>query len=213
MYHMPIAEKEPIRLFKSDFLEFFTHISPVTIVVVWLPVALYFLIRAAVDLPAGSDWVFIPLCFLGGMIIWTFSEYMLHRFLFHYIPKSKKVERIIFLFHGINHVQPQVKTRLVMPLPVSVPLAALFYGFFWLVFARLLNAPAWVGPFFSGFIIGYLIYDLMHYAEHHFPMRSGYAKFIKRYHMQHHYKTPNARFGVSVPLWDYVFGTAIKEDA
>jgi len=38
-------------------------------------------------------------------------------------------------------------------------------------------------------------------------MRGGYAKYIKRYHMQHHYKTPNARFGVSSPLWDKVFKT------
>jgi sterol desaturase/sphingolipid hydroxylase (fatty acid hydroxylase superfamily) len=29
----------------------------------------------------------------------------------------------------------------------------------------------------------------------------------KRYHMQHHYKTPDQRFGVSSPLWDMVFGT------
>jgi len=212
MYHMPIAQKEPIRLFKSDFLEFFTHISPVTIVVVWLPVAIFFLVRTVLNLPAGAGWAFIPLCFAGGLFIWTLSEYVLHRFLFHYIPKSKKVERIFFLFHGIHHVQPQVKTRLVMPLPVSIPLAALFYGFFWLVFAVLLGVPLWVGPFFSGFLIGYLIYDLMHYAEHHFPMRSGYAKYIKRYHMQHHYKTPSARFGVSNPLWDYVFGTGVKEE-
>jgi sterol desaturase/sphingolipid hydroxylase (fatty acid hydroxylase superfamily) len=26
--------------------------------------------------------------------------------------------------------------------------------------------------------------------------------------MQHHYKTPDARFGVSSPLWDFVFGTS-----
>ncbi len=38
-------------------------------------------------------------------------------------------------------------------------------------------------------------------------MRSGYAKYIKRYHMQHHYKDPDTRFGVSSPVWDWVFGT------
>ena len=32
---------EPIRLFQSNFLEFFTHISPVAIVVLWLPVVLF----------------------------------------------------------------------------------------------------------------------------------------------------------------------------
>ena len=48
---------------------------------------------------------------------------------------------------------------------------------------------------------------LIHYATHYFAMRSGVLKFLKRYHMQHHYKTPDQRFGVSSPLWDAVFGT------
>ena len=41
----------------------------------------------------------------------------------------------------------------------------------------------------------------------HFPMRKGVPKFLKRYHLQHHYKTPEQRFGVSSPLWDLVLGT------
>ena len=48
--------------------------------------------------------------------------------------------------------------------------------------------PGLGGPLFTGFLVGYLVYDLTHYATHHFPMRSGYAKYLKRYHMQHHYK-------------------------
>ena len=117
------------------------------------------------------------------------------------------MERIAFLFHGVHHAQPQCKTRLVMPPVVSIPLAALFFGLFYLVFAVIFKAPQLIAPVFSGFIIGYLIYDLTHYATHHFAMRAGYAKYIKRYHMQHHYKTPDKRFGVSSPLWDMVFNT------
>jgi sterol desaturase/sphingolipid hydroxylase (fatty acid hydroxylase superfamily) len=30
---------------------------------------------------------------------------------------------------------------------------------------------------------------------------------VRQQHMHHHFKTPNKRFGVSSPLWDYVFGT------
>ena len=32
----------PIRLFQSDRLEFFTHISPITVVIIWLPVIVFF---------------------------------------------------------------------------------------------------------------------------------------------------------------------------
>jgi len=48
---------------------------------------------------------------------------------------------------------------------------------------------------------------MIHYATHHFPMRSPVAKYLKRHHMMHHYKDPDTRFGVSSPLWDKVFGT------
>lgn len=208
MSHLPTDHSDvPIRLFKSNFLEFFTHISPITVTVLWLPVALYFLISAILKAPAGVFPVYIPLGVLVGLFLWTVSEYTLHRFVFHFPAKGEKMERIVFLFHGIHHAQPQIKTRLVMPPVVSIPLAAVFFGLFYLIFAVILKAPQWFGPVFSGFIVGYLIYDLTHYATHHFPMRSGYAKYIKRYHMQHHYKTPNQRFGVSSPLWDMVFGT------
>ena len=41
MNHLPTdpsREAVPIRVFKSDFLEYFTHISPATIAGFWLPI-------------------------------------------------------------------------------------------------------------------------------------------------------------------------------
>lgn len=212
MSHLPIDHSDvPIRLFKSNFLEFFTHISPITICMLWIPVAAYFLISAILKPGVAGFPSYIPLCFLGGLFFWTLAEYLLHRFVFHFPAKSAKAERIVFLFHGIHHAQPQIKTRLVMPPVVAIPLALIFYGLFTLVLGLIFRVPHWVAPVFSGFITGYLVYDLTHYATHHFPMRSGAAKFLKRYHMQHHYKTPDKRFGVSSPLWDIVFGTKPAE--
>ena len=209
---MPIEinhSDEPIRLFKSDFLEFFSHISPVTIVVIWLPVAVFFLYRAIASAGNGFPW-FVPIGFLLGLFIWTLTEYTMHRFVFHFKPHTPMQERISFLFHGVHHAQPQCKTRLVMPLPVSIPLAALFYGLFYLVL-NVIGAGEWTNALFSGFITGYLTYDLIHYATHHFPMRSGYAKFLKRHHLKHHYKNPLMFFGVSTHGWDIVFHTLPPE--
>ncbi len=197
----------PIRLFKSDFLEFFTHISPIAVLVIWVPVAVYFLVRAVINVTAGGAWWIILIGFIIGLVVWTFTEYTLHRFLFHYHAKGERAKRIFFLFHGVHHAQPQLKTRLVMPPVVSIPLAALFYGLFYLIVGVLLKGPQWIGPLFAGFIAGYLAYDMIHYATHHFKMRSGYWKYIKRYHMAHHFKAPNAIYGVSSPIWDYVFKT------
>jgi len=198
---------EPIRLFESDFLEFFTHIHPAVVAVIWLPVAAYFLIRAVQTVPPGTPPLYIPVALLLGLFIWTLAEYTLHRFVFHFKPRTSWQERLSFLFHGVHHAQPRSKTRLVMPPAVSLPLGMLFYSLFYLIVGAVLDATHWLAPLFAGFVLGYLLYDLSHYAMHHWRMQRGYFKIIRRHHMLHHAKTPNQRFGVSSPLWDHVFGT------
>lgn len=94
-----------------------------------------------------------------------------------------------------------------MPPVVSIPMAAIFYGLLTLVVGLMLGQPHLVGPLTSGLLVGYIIYDLTHYATHHFPIRGKVLRYLKRYHMLHHYKTPDQRFGVSSPLWDVVFRT------
>jgi sterol desaturase/sphingolipid hydroxylase (fatty acid hydroxylase superfamily) len=211
---MPHAEvsrsKEPIRLFKSDFLEFFSHIHPAVVLAIWTPVAGYFLARAILTRPAGMSAVYIPLAFAAGLFFWTFAEYVLHRFLFHFRPRGPLQERISFLFHGVHHAQPMSKTRLVMPPAVSIPMAAVMYGLFHLVLAVVFGAAHLVAPAFAGFIAGYLCYDMLHYSMHHINLKSCYLKYIRSHHMRHHGQTPNQRYGVSSPLWDWVFGTEPK---
>jgi len=208
--HLPIdksKDPESIRLFQSDFLEFFTHISPVTILVRWVPVAVLLLVCAVRSAPGSAFPWFIPAAFVAGLFLWTLGEYTLHRFLFYHHPTTPQQERIFFRFHGVHHAQPQDKTRLVIPFPVSIPMAILFVGLFYLILGALLKVPQGVAPLTAGFLVGNLAYDLTHYATHHFPMHRGYAKYLKRYHKAHHYKTPDTRFGVSSPAWDWVFHT------
>jgi sterol desaturase/sphingolipid hydroxylase (fatty acid hydroxylase superfamily) len=130
-YYQISHDPVPIRLFKSNFLEFFTHISPVTVTAIWLPVAGYFLARSIESASVGTGFAFyIPAGLVLGLFIWTLSEYLLHRFVFHFQPRQAWQERVIFLFHGIHHAQPQCKTRLVMPPVVSAPMAFLFFSLF-----------------------------------------------------------------------------------
>lgn len=212
MAHVEISHsKEPIRLFKSDFLEFFTHIHPAVVVAIWAPVAVYFMARAIFARGQFAQPLAIVWAFLLGVFVWTLAEYTLHRFVFHFRPRNSWQERLSFLFHGVHHAQPRSKTRLVMPPVVSIPLALLFYGLYYLVVGVALGAVHWVAPLFSGFISGYLVYDMFHYAMHHLPMRRGAWRWLRRQHMFHHTQTPDLRFGVSSPLWDVVFGTTGRE--
>jgi sterol desaturase/sphingolipid hydroxylase (fatty acid hydroxylase superfamily) len=206
MGHQRINRDEtPIRLFKSDLLEAFTHVHPAVIVALWLPVAVVALVWSVAVARLGAGVILGGV--LAGLFLWTFAEYTLHRFVFHFKPRAPWQERISFLFHGVHHAQPQMKSRLVMPPAVSVPLGLLFYGLFVLVLGVGLGRPAWVAPLLAGFAFGYLAYDLTHYATHHFRMRRGYFKMVRQHHWRHHIQSPERRFGVSSPLWDWVFGT------
>lgn len=202
----PVPGAVPIRLFPSDALEFFTHVHPAMVAVVWVPVAALFFVRGAFQAQASAhSWSVVP-GFLAGIILWSFAEYLLHRFIFHYKPRTTLGKRISFLMHGVHHAQPRVKTRLVMPLMVSLPLACIFYLLFSVVVSSFMGAPYITGTLFSGFVIGYVCYDLTHYALHHAQFRGGIGKFLRTHHMRHHTEW-DTRFGVSTPLWDHVFGT------
>lgn len=203
------TQEGPIRLFKSDFLEFFTHISPITVLIIWLPVVGYFIYRSVAIQQVSAVTLIAGL--LLGLFLWTLAEYTLHRFLFHFKARNEWQKKLSFLMHGVHHAQPRDKTRLVMPPAVSIPLAALFYGLYYVVFTFVLGIPNWIGPVFAGFLLGYLAYDMIHYGTHHFPIKKGYFRMVRRNHMHHHFQTPNMRFGVSNPLWDYVFKTMPAE--
>jgi sterol desaturase/sphingolipid hydroxylase (fatty acid hydroxylase superfamily) len=195
---------ESARLFKSDFLELFTHVHWSVPIIIYLPVVIFFLVEGAGNPVIGLGRGVAM--FLVGLFIWSFTEYILHRFVFHYEPKSELGKRIHFLTHGVHHDYPNDSKRLVMPPSVSVPLALLFYFLF-----RLVVGENFVAPFFAGFIFGYILYDEIHYATHHAPMKSAVGQFLKHYHVLHHYRDPAKRYGVSSPLWDYVFGTTARE--
>lgn len=188
------------RLFKNNFLEALTHVHPIVPLLFWSPVVAFLLWQSFTvnELTAMQ----IASMALPGLLIWSLAEYLLHRFLFHYPAKSAFGKRLVFLFHGIHHDLPNDKTRLVMP-PAG---AVIVMTVLWLLFSLVIPVP-WVEPFTAFFIVGYLIYDYTHYATHHFPMKSPMLFAIKRHHLQHHFTTEKARFGVSSPLWDWVFGT------
>ena len=78
------------------------------------------------------------------------------------------------------------------------------------VIGSFLHAPAWFDPVFAGFLGGYIWYDMTHYTLHHGRTKNAYLAMCRYQHMQHHGTCPNMRFGVSIPLWDYVFGTMPK---
>ena len=186
-------------LFANRFLDFFSRVHPAVPALIFVPV-IAGLVLAGVNGGTGAGET--VLLVVGGVALWTLTEYWLHRKLFHWEPDNAIGRRMHFIIHGVHHDHPNDKLRLVMPPGASIPLAALFFGAFWLVF----GAPT-AYPLFAGFLIGYLAYDYTHYWLHHFVPKSKLGKQLREQHMRHHFQDHRFGFGVSSPLWDVVFGT------
>jgi len=195
---------ETARMFKSDFMESLSRVHPAVPLVVFIPIILFFLYQSVFTFKFSFVTIISLLVF--GILVWSVAEYTLHRFIFHYKPKSEFGERIHFIFHGVHHDYPSDSRRLVMPPSVSVPLATLFY----FLFEAILGSDL-VAPFFIGFIIGYLFYDLTHYAVHHFAIRNKFFLLLKKHHMRHHFQDSDKGYGVSIPVWDDVMGTNFEK--
>lgn len=192
-----------LRVFQNDILEKFTVVHPIIPLVMWTPVMAYCIYHAAaVD---GLNVFQIVGTMLAALLAWTFAEYTLHRWVFHIAPTSAFRKRLQFIIHGLHHDDPNDAGRLVMPPFPALVLAAIFVPlFYWLV------GPVYVYPFVAGFLVGYLGYDYTHYATHHFTPRTRWGRYVKQYHMLHHFTDHEAKWGVSNPLWDYVFRTVGK---
>jgi sterol desaturase/sphingolipid hydroxylase (fatty acid hydroxylase superfamily) len=193
------------RMFKNGFMESLSKVHYSVPLFIYIPVIALFIYRSFSGANNSIGWFFLYL--LAGILIWTITEYLLHRYIFHFVPKSKWGLRLHFIFHGVHHDYPRDAKRLVMPPSASIPLALLFYFLFlWLLPARMMDA------FFAGFLIGYLVYDMTHYAIHHGNFKSRVMKSIKQHHMLHHYSDSTKGYGVSSSLWDIFFQSGFDKE-
>lgn len=136
------------------------------------------------------------MAFVLGIVWWTLLEYLLHRFAFH--ARNR--------FFGRRHVRHHADVD-VRSLAVA-PIASMLIG-------GLANGAALVALFgshtggvaFAGMMLGYVVYETTHYAVHYVKLDWAWFRALKRYHLAHHFRSPHARYGVTSPLWDIVFGT------
>lgn len=192
--------KESVPMFKNRLMEALSKVHFSVPLIIYIPVILYSCYHALFKV--GNDVLTLLLTVAGGILIWSLTEYVLHRYVFHFEPESSWGKKIHFIFHGVHHDYPNDVLRLVMPPSVSIPLAL---GFFFLF--KSLIPEFYLYGFFAGFVAGYLFYDISHYALHHLNFKNAFWKKLKKHHMMHHYSDATKGYGVSSSLWDKVFGS------
>jgi sterol desaturase/sphingolipid hydroxylase (fatty acid hydroxylase superfamily) len=134
--------------------------------------------------------------FLLGLLLFTLIEYCFHRWLFH--GPEHAMER----GHQRHHLQPAG----IDSLPFFLP------PVFLLVIAGSMGEVATLGfalVLTGGIAGGYFAYSECHDSIH----RSRYRNFLARrwashHHIHHHH--PDRNFGVTTPLWDFVFRTRYR---
>lgn len=128
-----------------------------------------------------------------GLLSWTLSEYLLHRYVYHVWPSALSVG------HDLHHKDP--KALLGVPWWLtSIVVVAVFE-----IMALCFN-PAGTGLVMGFNWLGYIGYCIMHHGSHHWSMRSLYFRHMKRNHLIHH-AYPAYNWGFTTSLWDLVFGT------
>lgn len=143
--------------------------------------------------PLRLQWLAV---FALGMGLWTLLEYVLHRWVLHRVP-------IIAPMHEAHHRSP----RALLGTPTWLSLSVIWALFF---------LPTWYFWSFTagsgltaGIMTGFLWYGILHHATHHGRptlLATRLSGCVRR-HSRHHYSKRPVNFGVTIALWDYVFGT------
>jgi len=144
--------------------------------------------------------LFLLVC---GFLSWGLIEYVLHRFIFHYDARSRLARKILYQAHISHHETPEAIKKHFASLLLSTPISAAYWLLGWIITGSVASASY----LFIGMAAGYFSYQWVHFQCHHRKSRVRVLKYLRRYHLLHHFKTPELRFGVTSPFFDMAFGT------
>lgn len=145
--------------------------------------------------------VTIAVAFSLGAFLWTFAEYLLHRFAMHHLHGKGIMSRE----HLEHHVHSTWRLDRNHFLSWTGMLLVGFLGWMplgWYLVGRLAGVAVAIG-----WAAGYFFYEYQHAIAHLRAPRGRYGTWLRHHHLHHHFGHPMANHGVTIPLWDVVFGT------
>jgi sterol desaturase/sphingolipid hydroxylase (fatty acid hydroxylase superfamily) len=142
----------------------------------------------------------IAVLFVAGLASWSLAEYLLHRFLMHSLRGRGKASREHLRHHA--GVEQAANTTALSWLGIFVVGAVVFFPAGWL-----LAGVAGGAAMAVGWVVGYSIYEYLHWAAHQRAPRTRYERWLRHHHFHHHFGAPLKNHGVTSPVWDLVFGT------
>jgi sterol desaturase/sphingolipid hydroxylase (fatty acid hydroxylase superfamily) len=164
---------------------------------VFLPVIAVLCWAAGRDLGVG-----VLASLLGlGLLAWTLIEWLAHRAM-HADVNIAWISRLQDEAHLRHHREPDDLEHSVVHLTASIPISGLLLTAAWLIGGSWPHAWAWT----AGVLLGYMLYEFVHLTSHGGP-RTQPLRMLHSYHLRHHFQQSDRGFGVTSPLWDWVFST------
>jgi sterol desaturase/sphingolipid hydroxylase (fatty acid hydroxylase superfamily) len=173
----------------------------------WIPFCFYIPtiiagLAAAIVNGEYALYLIVPFSIIGWFC-WGFFEYTFHRYALHYTGKDGGIRPPGNETHLAHHRNPKHLEREYVPLHEGLPIALAFF-----LGATFLTGGWQLATFlYAGFMLGYLFYELLDFEAHHGKAKGRIMRYYKKYHLQHHHADENARYGVTSPVFDYLFGT------
>jgi sterol desaturase/sphingolipid hydroxylase (fatty acid hydroxylase superfamily) len=171
----------------------------------WFPILFYTPIAAGALLwnamAGAAAWTFFVLP-AAGLLLWTLMEYVIHSIGFHWPTKSPRW-LAVQASHGSHHEEPTDPMRIVAQLTTSLPVALVVFAALSLAFWDMKPAALVM----VGVMAGYLAYEIVHYRIHLGRKTFWLPRALVRHHLYHHHKDQTRCYGVTTPLWDWVFRT------
>jgi 4-hydroxysphinganine ceramide fatty acyl 2-hydroxylase len=153
-----------------------------------------------------AGWLHLaPLLVVLGAALFYLTEYGTHRFMFHAKPSRWAWIRAgQHRLHYDHHVEPARLDLLFLPLWYVVPntllVAALAYA--------VLRDVNQVAALVLGAMLALLHYEWVHFIAHQpYTPVTPFGRWMKRYHLRHHFVNEKLWFGVSNPVMDVVYRT------
>jgi sterol desaturase/sphingolipid hydroxylase (fatty acid hydroxylase superfamily) len=143
---------------------------------------------------------------VAGLTTWGFIEYAVHRWILHRALRAN-FNLPGTLTHLKHHADPRSLQRLNVQLRESLPICIAYFLIAWAI-TRSWPVATYL---FTGLIAGYFFYEYLDFQSHHGTSNSRVVRYFRKHHLQHHHSDATTQFGVTSPLFDYLFGTYLRE--
>lgn len=142
--------------------------------------------------------------FLVGLAVFFPSEYVVHRGVFHFFA-DKSAGKVLSRQHVEHHDRPDDLDYLFNDPRISVGIGTLYF----LAYFGLTQNLGQAAALSLGNFVGLVYYEHVHFAAHRPGSRpwTPWSRYMKKYHLWHHYKHERHWYGVTSPAFDLAFGS------